>query len=160
MRRIILIGISSLLLAACSNNENSHTTVTTNIAPPANQTLTVIHKAGAVPTSSPSVDPTADQKQPLLIFHLESGKTFRVGDEVPVEFSVLNTKLRGEGGEFRVRYITDDDEMQWLNTAESFRLAGWTPGKHKIRIELIGPNGWPYKNGNANIVTREFTFTN
>jgi len=160
MRRIILIGISSLLLTACSNNDNSHTTATTNIAPPPNQVLTVTHKSRTIPTSSPSVDPSADQKQPLLVVYLENGKTFRLGDEVRVEFSILNAKLRGEGGEFRVRYITDDDEMQWLDTAESFSLAGWTPGKHKIRIELIGPDAWPYKNGNANIVTREFTFTN
>jgi hypothetical protein len=160
MRRIILIGISSLLLTACSSNDNSHTTATTYVAPPPNQVLTVIHKPVTSPTSSPSVDPSADQKLPLLVVHLENGKTFRVGDEVPVGFSVFNAKLRGEGGEFRVRFITDDDEMQWLDTAESFSLAGWTPGKHKIRIELIGPDGWPYKNGNANIATREFTFTN
>ena len=160
MRRIILIGISSLLLSACSNNDNSHTTATANVAPPPHQVLTVIHKQGTAARSAASVDPSADQKRPLLIFHLDDGKTFRLGDVVPVEFSVLNAKLKGEGGEFRVRYITDDDEMLWLDTTESFSLAGWTPGKHKIRIELIGPDGWPYKNGNANIATREFTFTN
>jgi hypothetical protein len=46
-----------------------------------------------------------------------------------------------------------------LDNADSFWLAGWIPGKHTIRIELIGPNGWPYKNGNANIVTKEITIT-
>ncbi|PYS70627.1 MAG: hypothetical protein DMF69_12875, partial [Acidobacteria bacterium] len=141
MRRIILIGISSLLLTACSNNDNSHTTATTYVAAPPHQVLTVVHKPGVIPKTSPPVDPSADQKQPLLVFHLDDGKTFRVGEEVPVEFSVMNAKLRGEGGEFRVRYITDDDEMQWLDTAASFSIAGWTPGKHKIRIELIGPDG-------------------
>lgn len=83
-----------------------------------------------------------------------------MGEEVPIEFSVLNAKLKADGGEFRVRYIIDDDEMQWLDSAQPFWLSGWTIGKHTVRVELIGPDGWPYKNGNANIVTREITFTN
>jgi len=67
----------------------------------------------------------------------------------------MNAKLKAEGGEFRVRYIVDDDEMKWLDTAGSFWLAGWTPGKHTLRFELIGPDGWPYKNGDGAIITRE-----
>jgi hypothetical protein len=158
MRRIIFIGVTALLTAACSNNDNSHTTATTYIAPPPHQVLSVIHKEGPGERSAATVDPSADQKKPLLIFYLENGKTFRLGDQVPVEFSVSNAKLKSEGGDFRVRYITDDDDMQWLDNAEPFSLRGWTPGKHKIRIELVGPDEWPYKNGNANIATREFTF--
>lgn len=104
------------------------------------------------------VDPSADPQKPLLVFNLENGKTFRTGEEVPIDFSVLNAKLKAEGGEYRVRYIVDDDDMKWLDKVEPFWLAGWTMGKHTIRIELIGADGWPYKNGNANIVTKEITF--
>jgi hypothetical protein len=93
----------------------------------------------------------------LLIFDLENGSTFHVGVDVPIDFCVTNAKLKGDGGEFRVRYIVDDDEMKWLDTANPISLRGWIPGKHTIRMELIGPDGWPYKNGNANIVTREIT---
>ena len=148
-------------LSACANNDNSHTTATTFVPPPPVQVLTVIRK----PVTPSSVtkeqrDQTADPTKPLLVFYLENGRKFRTGEEVPIEFSVLNAKLKGEGGEFRVRYIADDDEMKWLDTTESFSLAGWTPGKHTVRIELIGPDGWPYKNGNANIVTREITVAN
>src|SRR4051812_8134642 len=76
MRRIIFIGVCALLLAACSNNNNSHTTATTYIAPPPHQVLSVIHKQGSDARPSATVDPSADQKKPLLIFYLENGKTF------------------------------------------------------------------------------------
>jgi len=82
-------------------------------------------------------------------------KHFRVDEEVPILFFVLNAKLKSDGGDFRVRYIVDDEEMKWLDSATPFWLSGWTPGKHTFRIELIGPDGWPYKNGKANIVTKE-----
>ncbi len=150
-----------VVFSACANNDNSHTTATTYVSPPPVQVLTVVRKAVAPPSiTKQQLDPTADPTKPLLVFHLENGKKFRVGEEVPIEFSVQNAKLKGDGGEFRVRYITDDDEMKWLDTIESFWLTGWTPGKHTIRIELIGPDHWPYKNGNANIVTREITVAN
>jgi hypothetical protein len=80
-----------------------------------------------------------------------------LGEDVPISFVVWNAKLKGDGGEFRIRYIVDDDDMQWRDTAEAFWLSGWLRGKHTIRVELIGPDGWPYKNGNANIVTREIS---
>lgn len=145
------------LCAACSNDNKSHTTVVTQIPAPPQQVLKVVNKP-VTPTPAPSVkEPTADPKRPLIVFHLEDGKSFRVGEEVPIEFTVSNAKLKADGGDFRVRYIVDDDDMQWLDSTESFWLAGWIPGKHTIRIELIGPDGWPYKNGNANIVTKEIT---
>ena len=150
-----------MVITGCSNNDNSHTTATTFVSPPPVQVLTVVHKPVTPPgTTNQQPDPTAAPTKPLLIFHLENGKKFRVGEEVPIQFSVMNAKLKGEGGDFRVRYIADDDEMKWLDTAEPFWLSGWTPGKHTVRIELIGPDGWPYKNGNANIVTREIIVTN
>ena len=145
--------------AACSKDNKSHTTVVTQVPPPPQQVVTVVNKP-VPPTPVPSIsDTTADLKKPLLVFHLENGKTFQVGEEVPIEFTILNAKLKGDGGEFRVRYIVDDDELKWLDTAEPFWLAGWLPGEHTIRVELIGPDGWPYKNGNSNIVTREISIT-
>ena len=65
--------------------------------------------------------------------------------------------LVGYDGEYRVRYIVDDEEMQWIDAHEDLVLTGWTPGKHTIRIELVGPDGWPYRNGDYNVVTRELT---
>ena len=98
-----------------------------------------------------------DPKKPLLVFNLPNGKTFREGEPVAIDFSLANAKLKGDGGEYRVRYIVDDEEMQWIDAHEELVLTGWTPGKHTIRLELVGPDGWPYRNGDYNVVTRELT---
>ena len=157
--KALLVAFAFCTFAACANDDASHTTVVTQIPPPPQQVLTVINKP-VVPTPAPGLaDPTADPHKPLIAFHLENGKSFRVGEDVPIEFTVSNARLKADGGEFRVRYIVDDDDMEWLDSADSFYLAGWIPGKHTIRIELIGPDGWPYKNGNANIVTKEISIT-
>jgi len=100
----------------------------------------------------------ADLTKPLLV-DLGEGETFRIGQDVVIDFTVCNAKLRSDGGDFRVRYIIDDDDPQWVENAYPFGLSGWVAGKHTIRLELIGPDGWPYKNGNQNIITREITVT-
>ena len=154
-------GLSVVLLAcvACSgNNENSHTTATTFVTPPPRQVLRAETRPAIQTTAKPD-DPKlqVDVKKPLLVFNLPNGKTFREGEEVAIDFSLANAKLKGDGGDFRVRYIVDDDEMQWIDRWEQVVLTGWIPGKHTIRIELVGPDGWPYRNGDYNIVTREIT---
>jgi hypothetical protein len=84
-------------------------------------------------------------------------ETFREGEPVSIAFSLANVKLRGDGGEYRVRYMVDDDDMQWIDRWEHVVLTGWLPGKHTIRVELVGPDGWPYRNGDYNVETREIT---
>ena len=156
-KKLILILLSLLsVVSACSRNDHAQTTTVIQIPPPAHQILTMVDKPVPNSPSSPLAS-SVDQTKPYLIFSLENGKSFRVSEQVPISFQVMNAKLKGEGGEFRVRYIVDDDDMKWLDTSESFWLAGWIPGKHTIRVELIGPDGWPYKNGDANIVTKEIT---
>ncbi len=54
-----------------------------------------------------------------------------------------------------MRYMVDDDDMQWLDRWEDVALTGWLPGKHTLRVELIGPDGWPVRNGDFNIETQE-----
>ena len=98
-----------------------------------------------------------DAKKPLLIFNIPNGKTFREGEEVVIDFSLANAKLKGDGGDHRVRYFVDDDEMKWIDRWEQVVLTGWTSGKHTIRLELVGPDGRPYRNGDYNIVNREIT---
>ena len=110
-----------------------------------------------LPAKPGEANKQVDLKQPLLIFNLPNGKTFHEGEEVAIDFSLANAKLKGDGGEYRVRYIVDDDEMKWIDRWEQIVLTGWTPGKHTIRLELIGPDGWPYRNGDYNVVTRELT---
>jgi hypothetical protein len=163
LRKWLYVGLISTLVVctACSdNNENSHTTATTFVTPPPRQVLRAETRPATQTTAKPD-DPKlkVDPAKPLLIFNLPNGKTFREGEEVVIDFSLANAKLKGDGGEFRVRYFVDDDEMVWIDRWEQVVLKGWTPGKHTIRIELVGPDGWPYRNGDYNIVTREITVT-
>ena len=147
-----------LASSACSANENAHTTATTFVKPPPSQVLRAESRQ-AKPAPAKPDDPKlkVDPSKPLLIFNLPNGKTFREGEEVVIDFSLANAKLEGDGGEYRIRYIVDDDDMKWIDRWEEIVLTGWIAGKHTIRLELIGPDGWPYRNGNYNIVTREIT---
>jgi hypothetical protein len=155
-----MLFVVLLAFAACSgNNDNRNTTATTVVPPPPRQVLHVETR----PSPKTPFDPTlmkvspADPSKPLLIFPLPNGKTFREGEEVVIDFALANAKLKDDGGEFRVRYIVDDGEMQWIDKWEQVVLTGWTPGNHTIRIELVGPDGWPYRNGDYNVITRELT---
>ncbi|HYV83892.1 MAG TPA: hypothetical protein VE931_10275 [Pyrinomonadaceae bacterium] len=159
MNRLLFITLMALVSVACSgNSDNAHTTATTIVPPPPRQVLHVETRAANQVAAQPD-DPKlkVDPKKPLLIFNLPNGKTFREGEPVVIDFSLANAKLKGDGGDYRVRYIVDDEEMQWIDVHEQLVLTGWTPGKHTIRIELVGPDGWPYRNGDYNIVTRELT---
>ncbi|HKY45337.1 MAG TPA: hypothetical protein VJM50_19755 [Pyrinomonadaceae bacterium] len=155
------IVVMAFLCSACSGgNENAHTTATTLVSPPPHQVLKAAFRRGPQIPAKPD-DPKlqVDPKKPLLVFNLPNGKTFREGEEVVIDFSLANAKLKGDGGEYRVRYFVDDDEMQWVDRWEQVALTGWVEGKHTIRLELVGPDGWPYRNGEYNIVTREITIT-
>ena len=99
----------------------------------------------------------ADPTKPIMIVTSPNRDTFREGEEVVIDFALANAKLKGDGGEYRVRYFVDDDDMQWIDRWEQVALTGWIAGKHTLRIELIGPDGWPYRNGDYGIVTREIT---
>lgn len=157
-KRLRLVVLFALVPAACaSNNDNAHTTATTFVSPPPRQVLRVETRPSPQFLAGPNEpNKRVDPRKPLLIFHLPNGKTFREGDEVAIDFSIANAKLKGDGGDYRVRYIVDDEDMQWIDRWEQVVLTGWTPGKHTIRLELIGPDGWPYRNGDYNVVTREF----
>lgn len=153
------LAMSVLILAACgTNNDNRHTTATTVVPPPAQQVLRVGTRPSAKTPAEPD-DPKLkfDPSRPLLIFNLPDGKTVRAGEEVVIDFSLANAKLKDEGGDYRVRYIVDDGDLQWIDRWEQVVLTGWQPGKHTIRLELVGPDGWPYKNGDYNVVTRDIT---
>lgn len=144
----------ALVCSACSGgNENAHTTATTFVSPPPRQVLKAEIRPGQLILRRPPVDP-----KPVLTFYLPNGATFREGEAVVIEFLLENAMLKGDGGEYRLRYIVDDDEMQWIDRFEQVWLTGWVEGKHTIRLELVGPDGWPDRNGD-NIITREITIT-
>ena len=160
-KRLGLMVLFALVLAACaSNNDNAHTTATTFVSPPPRQMLRAeTRPSQQIRAQLDEANKQVDAKKPLLIFNLPNGKTFREGEEVVIDFSLANAKLKDDGGDYRVRYIVDDEDMKWIDRWEQVVLTGWTPGNHTIRLELIGPDGWPYRNGDYNIVTRELTVT-
>ena len=143
-----------MLLAsfACSrNNDNAHTTATTFVTPPPRQVLDAESRPQSPPP--PLIHARRDNK-PQLGFTLTNGMIFRQGEEVAITFYLLNAKLRDEGGDFRIRYIVDDDDPKWIDRREDVVLTGWIPGTHAIRLELVGPDGWPLQD---NISTSEIT---
>ena len=158
LRIIVIVALASL---ACSgNNDNAHTTATTFVSPPPRQVLRAeVRPAKQTPAKPDDPKLKVDPTKPLLVFNLPNGKTFHEGEEVVIDFSLANAKLKAEGGDYRVRYIVDDEDMKWIDAPEQIALTGWTPGKHTIRIELIGPDGWLYRNGDYNVITRELTVT-
>lgn len=160
LSKAVLLGAVLALSACTGENDNQHTTATTVVSPPARQMLRVETRPSPQTTAKPD-DPKlkVDPAKPLLIFNLPDGKTFREGEEVVIDFSLANAKLKGDGGEYRVRYIVDVEEMQWIDRWEQVVLSGWLPGNHTIRLELVGPDGWPYRNGDYNVVTRSVTIT-
>jgi len=157
-----LLLVAALLIAACASDEGSHTTATTYVAPPPRQVISVVSVPSTydVKRRPEAKPPNADPTEPLLQLYLpRANERYRVGDVVVVDFSVSNAKLKGNGGDFRIRYFVDDDDARWLDDPTPFGLTGWIPGKHTLRMELIGPDGWPYRNGDQNIVTREINIT-
>jgi hypothetical protein len=99
-----------------------------------------------------------DRTKPLLTYSRPKGEyKGEEADPIMIDFWLSNAKLKGDGGDYRVRYIVDDDEPRFMDKWEPVWLAGWLNGKHTVRLELIGPDGYPFKNGSLNITTREIT---
>jgi hypothetical protein len=161
--KVIKAVLPALLLAVAScstDSDNAHTTATTIVPPPARQVLQIqTRPAEQVPAKPDDPNLKVDPAKPLLIFYLPDGRTFREGEEVVIDFSLANARLKGDGGEFRVRYIVDDEETRWIDRWEQVVLTNWLVGQHTIRLELVGPDGWPFRNGDFNVVTRELTIT-
>ena len=158
-----LLWIIVLLSFGCSGNgDNAHTTATTFVSPPPRQVLRIeTRPSKKVPAKADNPLKRVDPTQPLLTFNYASvgDVLYSVQEPFVVDFSLANVQLKGDGGQFRVRYIVDDEDMRWVDRWEQIVLTGFTPGVHKIRLELIGPDGWPYRNGDYNIETREFEFS-
>src|SRR5689334_4114983 len=116
MRVFVKIGllVLGLALSSCSsNNDNAHTTATTIVPPPVRQQLRVSPRPASQLTPTPAAQPAAhpdphfNPRHPTRIFNLPNGKTFRQDEPAVIDFSRANAKLKGDGGDYRVRYIVD-----------------------------------------------------
>ena len=109
---------------------------------------------------TPSQAGDIDPAKPLLTYSRPKGE-YRGEDADPImiDFWLLNAKLQGDGGEYRVRYAIDDGEAKFLDKWEPIWLSGWTSGKHRIKLELVDKAGNVVDNGGYNSTTREITVT-
>jgi len=108
------------------------------------------------PSKAGDVDPT----KPLLTYSRPKGEyKGEDSDPIMIDFWLLNAKLQGEGGTFRVRYTIDGGEAKFIDKWEPIWLSGWISGKHQVKLELVDKDGNVVENGGYNSTTREITVT-
>ena len=102
-----------------------------------------------------------DRTKPLLTYSRPKGEYKGAdADPIMIDFWLLNAKLQGDGGEYRVRYSVDGGQPTSLDKWEPIWLTGWINGKHRITLELIDPKtGNVVDNGGYNSTTREITIS-
>lgn len=99
-----------------------------------------------------------DPAKPLLTYSRPKGEYKGAdADPIMIDFWLTNAKLKGDGGDYRVRYIIDDDDPRYIDKWEPIWLSGWLSGKHSVRLELLGKDEMPVENGGYNTTTREIT---
>ena len=107
---------------------------------------------------APGTAGEVDPAKPLLTYSRPKGEYKGAdADAIMIDFWLANAKLKGDGGEYRVRYIIDDDDPRYIDTWEPIWLSGWTNGKHVVRLELLDKDQRPVENGGFNTTTREIT---
>src|SRR6185436_18479436 len=121
--------------------------------------------AGASPTPAregkdftASQGGNVDRAKPLLTYSRPKGEYKGAdADPVMIDFWLMNAKLQGDGGEYRVRYSVDGGEAKFLDKWEPIWLSGWISGKHSVKLELVDKDGNVVDNGGYNSTTREIT---
>ncbi|MDQ2976647.1 MAG: hypothetical protein M3R69_14725 [Acidobacteriota bacterium] len=99
-----------------------------------------------------------DPAKPLLTYSRPKGEYKDAdADPIMIDFWLTNAKLKGDGGDYRVRYIIDDDDAKYFDKWEPIWLSGWISGKHTVRLELVDKDGKPVENGGYNSTTREIS---
>jgi len=102
-----------------------------------------------------------DPKKPLLTYSRPKGEyKGEDADPIMIDFWLSNAKLKGDGGDYQVRYSVDGGAPKMLDKWEPIWLSGWISGKHRLMLELIdAKTGNPVDNGGYNSTTREITIT-
>jgi len=103
-------------------------------------------------SSAGNVDPA----KPLLTYSRPKGEyTGADTAAIMIDFWLLNAKLQGDGGEYRVHYTIDNNSSGFIDNWNPIWLTGWTNGKHIVKLELTDKNGQPIDNGGYNSTSRE-----
>jgi len=138
--------------AAKPTTTNSGQTVANNNSSPA---TTAPREGKDFPSSTAG---EVDSAKPLLTYSRPKGEYKDAdADPIMIDFWLIGAKLKGEGGEYRVRYIVDDAEPKFIDKWEPIWLSGWINGKHTVRLELLDKDGKPVDNGGYNTTSREIT---
>ncbi|HEV2826064.1 MAG TPA: hypothetical protein VGW76_00575 [Pyrinomonadaceae bacterium] len=107
---------------------------------------------------APTTAGEVDAAKPLLTYSRPKGEyKGEDSDPIMIDFWLTGAKLQGDGGEYRVRYIVDDDDAKFIDKWEPIWLSGWINGKHTVRLELLDKDGRPVENGGYNTTSREIT---
>jgi hypothetical protein len=126
-------------------------------------------KAAASPSASPAASPegkdmppstggAVDRTKPLLTYSRPKGEYKGAdADAIMIDFWLSNAKLQGDGGDYRVRYSVDGGEAKYIDKWEPVWLAGWAPGKHTVKLELLDKSGTVVDNGGYNTTSRDIT---
>ena len=97
-----------------------------------------------------------DTTKPLLTYSRPKGNYSGAdADPIMIDFWLVNGSLQGQGGDYRVRYTIDGARQGFIDTWDPIWLAGWTSGKHTVKLELIDKNSQVVENGGYNSTTRE-----
>ena len=101
-----------------------------------------------------------DRAKPLLTYSRPKGEY--KGDDtnaIMIDFWLLNAKLQGDGGDYRVRYSVDGGDAKYIDKWAPIWLTGWAAGKHTVKLELVDKSGNVVENGSYNSTTRDITVT-
>jgi hypothetical protein len=98
--------------------------------------------------TSASIDPSL----PFVTYNGPQGDyKIESAGALMIDFYLNNARLKGEGGDLRIRYYVDDEDARLLDRWEPVWLSGWIPGPHTIHLELLGPDGWPVQGSNGTV---------
>lgn len=101
---------------------------------------------------------SVDKTKPLLTYSRPKGEYKGAdADAIMIDFWLSNAKLKGDGGDYRVRYTVDGGEAKYIDKWEPIWLSGWTAGKHTVKLELIDASGNAVENGGYNTTSRDIT---
>lgn len=97
-----------------------------------------------------------DMSKPLLTYSRPKGEYKGADAEnIMIDFWLANAKLGGDSGDYRVRYSVDGGEPKYIDKWQPIWLAGWSNGKHAVKLELVDKNGNLVDNGGYNSTERE-----
>ena len=147
-------GDASKPTTTASGEKMANANSTASASPQAAQSPSAREGKDVAPSKAGEVDPT----KPLLTYSRPKGE-YKGEDANPImiDFWLTNAKLKGDGGEYRIRYFVNDDEARFIEKKDPIWLSGWINGKHTVRLELLDKDDRPVDNGGYNTTTRTIT---